>query len=64
MNESSSGGIGFTGLLAIVFIILKLTGVIAWSWVWVLAPLWLPIAIVVPLFIIAVLFAVITGQEL
>ena len=43
MSEStsaSSGGIGFGGLLTIVFIVLKLTGYIAWSWWWVLAPLW------------------------
>lgn len=37
-------GIGFPGLLAIVFITLKLTGVITWSWLWVLAPLWIPLA--------------------
>jgi hypothetical protein len=36
-----SGGIGFAGLLTIVFITLKLTGVIAWSWLWVLSPLWI-----------------------
>lgn len=39
-------GIGFPGLLAIVFITLKLTGVITWSWLWVLAPLWIPLALV------------------
>ena len=44
-KEKSSGGIGFCGLLAIVFITLKLTGHIAWSWWWVLAPLWAPFAI-------------------
>lgn len=33
--------IGFTGLLTIVFIILKLVGVIAWSWIWVLSPIWI-----------------------
>lgn len=38
---TSSGGIGFAGLLTIVFITLKLTGVIAWSWLWVLSPLWI-----------------------
>lgn len=38
-------GISFMGLLAILFIALKLTGNIAWSWVWVLAPLWLPAAV-------------------
>ena len=37
-----SGGVGFS-LLAIVFIVLKLVGVISWSWLWVLAPLWIPI---------------------
>lgn len=34
-------GIGFTGLLTLIFITLKLCGVISWSWVWVLAPLWI-----------------------
>lgn len=38
-------GIGFGGILAIVFIVLKLTDVIAWSWWWVLCPLWIPVAI-------------------
>lgn len=38
-------GIGFTGLLAIVFIVLKLTNSIDWSWWWVLSPLWIPITI-------------------
>lgn len=43
MAESSTsyGGIGFTGPLTIVFIVLKLTGVIAWSWWWVLSPIWI-----------------------
>jgi hypothetical protein len=39
-------GIGFFGLLTIVFITLKLTGFIGWSWVWVLSPLWIPMALV------------------
>ena len=38
--EQSSGGIGFLGLLTIVFVVLKLTHVIAWSWFWVLCPLY------------------------
>lgn len=37
-SSSASGGIGFTGLLTIVFITLKLTHVITWSWWWVLSP--------------------------
>ena len=38
-------GIGFSGILFIVFLILKLTGYIDWSWWWVTAPLWIPFAI-------------------
>ena len=42
-----SGGLGFCGALTILFIALKLTGYIAWSWVWVLAPLWVGVALVI-----------------
>lgn len=37
-SNSSSGGIGFCGLLTVLFIALKLTGFIGWSWLWVLSP--------------------------
>lgn len=40
-SSSSSGGIGFVGLLTILFIALKLTNYIDWSWWWVLSPLWI-----------------------
>lgn len=53
-NSSSSTGIGFCGLLAIVFITLKLTNVIAWSWWWVVAPLWVPAALVVAIILVVV----------
>lgn len=46
-SSSSSGGIGFCGLLAAIFITLKLLGKITWSWWWVLAPLWLPTAFII-----------------
>lgn len=36
----------FGGLLAVAFIILKLMGYIAWAWVWVLAPIWIPVALI------------------
>lgn len=39
-TSSSSSGVGFFGLLGVVFIVLKLTGYITWSWWWVTAPLW------------------------
>lgn len=40
-NTSSSSGIGFTGLLTVIFITLKLLEKIDWSWWWVLSPLWI-----------------------
>lgn len=40
-NSSSSGGLGLGGVLTIVFVVLKLVGVIDWSWWWVLSPLWI-----------------------
>lgn len=55
-NNNSSGGIGFFGLLTIVFIVLKLTEVISWSWWWVLSPLWIPIsvaAVIATVFVLA-----------
>ena len=39
-SSSSSGGIGFFGLLTILFVALKLLGFIDWSWWWVLSPIW------------------------
>jgi uncharacterized integral membrane protein len=44
--EVTYQGIGFPGLLTILFIALKLTNQIDWDWVWVLSPLWLPLAII------------------
>lgn len=49
----NSGGIGFLGLLTIVFITLKLTGVINWSWWWVLSPILIPWAIFLAILLIA-----------
>lgn len=47
-----SGGIGFTGLLTIAFIVLKLIGIIEWSWLWVLSPLWIGWAITLVVLIV------------
>lgn len=53
-NHSGSGGIGFLGLLTIVFIVLKLTHVINWSWWWVLSPALLSV-------LVFIVFAVAVG---
>ncbi|MEB2554065.1 hypothetical protein [Burkholderia cenocepacia] len=44
-SKQQSGGIGMGGILFILFLALKLTGFIDWSWWWVTAPLWIPAAI-------------------
>lgn len=56
MENQRSGGIGFFGALALLFIGLKLGGVITWSWVWVLSPLWGPFALVLVIALFVVLF--------
>lgn len=55
VRVGSSGGIGFCGLLTIVFIALKLTGVIGWSWIWVLSPLWIGFALTMAIIIICLI---------
>ncbi len=40
-HSGSSGGIGFVGALQLAFIIMKLTKLIKWKWVWVLSPTWI-----------------------
>ena len=49
-----SGGIGFSGLLTIVFIVLMLCGVINWSWIWVFSPMWISAALCVAILIFIV----------
>lgn len=52
MSDSKSGGITLDVILFVVFLVLKLTNVIDWSWWWVTAPLWIPLAILIGLFIL------------
>ena len=54
-DKQTSNGIGFTGVLTIVFIILKLCGVITWSWWWVLSPLWISMILWVIVVVIVLL---------
>ena len=58
-NVQVSGGVSFLGLLQIVFIVLRLVGTIDWSWWWVLAPTWGPIALILGILLLAVGFMVI-----
>ena len=65
-SSSSSGGIGFAGLLTIVFITLKLIGKIDWSWWWVMSPLWISALLVIGILgVIAIVFLImwLTGSN-
>ena len=55
-SSSSSKGIGFVGLLTIAFIVLKLVGVINWSWLWVLSPIWISIILYVLIVVVIIGF--------
>lgn len=68
MNEKhvtvQNTGIGFSGLLLLILVCAKIFGiapVASWSWVWVLAPLWIPLAIVF-LVMVVILFAYMSGM--
>ena len=52
MSDAGSGGLGLIGTLLVVFVVLKLTHLISWSWWWVLSPLWIAFALVIVLLII------------
>lgn len=59
----SGGGLGLSGVLTVVFVVLKLVGVINWSWVWVLSPLWISAIITVVLIIILLIVYLICLSE-
>ena len=49
-NKAKQGGLGIVSVLTIIFIVLKLLGVIRWSWIWVLSPIWISAVIAVTVF--------------
>ena len=62
MNEKT-GGLGLCGTVGVVFIVLKLVGVIDWSWWWVLAPIWIPTAIVIVALIVTFFVCLIRNKK-
>lgn len=52
MENKGSGGLGLLSVLGIVFVVLKLAGVIDWSWIWVLCPFWIGIALSIILYMV------------
>lgn len=59
-HDTSNGGIGFCGALTLLFVGLKLGGVIHWSWWWVLAPMWGGFALV---FVVLFIGAMVIGSR-
>lgn len=57
-EQKTSGGVGFLGLLCLLFIALKLTGYVQWEWLWVLAPLWIPFAVLAVVAVVGLLIYV------
>lgn len=53
--KSSGSGVGLGTLLTVTFVVLKLCGVISWSWWWVFAPIWIPAAIVLFFLILGII---------
>ena len=60
-NKAGCGSVGIAGTLTIVFIVLKLCGLITWSWWWVTAPLWGGIALILAILVVFMLIMGITA---
>lgn len=58
-----SSGYSLSTILTIIFIVLKLVGVISWSWWWVLCPLWIPVACYVLMIMILCIFSFIFTRK-
>lgn len=58
-KDTRTVGMGFTGTLTIVFITLKLIGVIDWGWAWVLSPIWISAILTIGIFMIALIVGLI-----
>ena len=56
MNNGTQCGMGFTSVLTVIFIVLKLCKVITWSWWWVLSPIWISWGLVFILFLFVIMF--------
>ena len=63
-NVSIKNGVGFIGLLQLIFIVLKLTGIISWSWLWVLSPIWISVALyALVIIVLLVLSLIVSGGK-
>jgi hypothetical protein len=67
-NNNTNGGLGLTTIVFLVFLILKLTDNIDWSWWWVFSPFWIPVVLVISIFVITIFVSLLyigfTGKNL
>lgn len=63
MDNSTGSGVGLCGVLFIVFLVLKLVHVIDWSWWWITAPLWIPVAIGLAIIIVASIAVILKARK-
>ena len=61
-NSTVTTSFPIASILTIVFVVLKLTNVISWSWWWVLSPLWIPLGLIAILFVIVFIFLLIKAM--
>lgn len=61
-GQAAGGGLGCSTVLFMIFLVLKLVGVIAWSWWWVTAPFWAPLALMALIFLVAFTLNAITRR--
>lgn len=60
-TTAGSAGLGLADVLTIVFVVLKLVGVIDWPWIWVLSPLWISLGLALLIFLIVFAIIIITA---
>ena len=60
-DNSRSGGFGIGTVLFLIFLILKLTNTINWSWWWVTAPLWIGFGLVIGIFLTVLVIGIIAS---
>ncbi len=49
-KKTKRGGMGFLSTLTLIFVVLKLLGLIDWPWLWVLSPIWIPVLLIAAIF--------------
>lgn len=62
-GSTAGGGLGLSGVLLVVFIVLKLCKVITWSWVWVLSPLWISLILWGIILLIIIIYIMLDKQR-